>query len=240
MRDLPGEIGYSVVAGSRLYGVATETSDKDFRGFYDAPEINLSRSGRNPVVEWKEDGEEYVYYSMRHFLALLEKGSPNTIELLFVPESLIQFCGNEAREIRRNKDLFVTKQAVRNMLSMAKGQCENFEKNVIQNRDYMPTVPINFKAMYHAVRLLEQVWMIKSFGEIHFPLAPDICVTLQNIRTGRYLPETLSSIFLRQLDAMENMAYTVDLPESCDPAKVDELYWRLISKDTIRFLEKKV
>ena len=75
---IPGEISnselykfvaYRCIVGSNAYGLATETSDVDRRGFYLPPaELEWSLAG---VPEQLENDNEEVYWELEKFLRLL-------------------------------------------------------------------------------------------------------------------------------------------------------------------------
>jgi predicted nucleotidyltransferase len=68
-------------AGSHAYGLATETSDEDFRGIFIGLPDNLV--GLHPVEHCELSGDNMLF-ELRKFLTLAKECNPNIIELLFV------------------------------------------------------------------------------------------------------------------------------------------------------------
>jgi len=74
------------LSGSRAYGYATPQSDTDIRGVF-VEDFDTVLSGMVPVERPRTGkGEDEVYYELAHFANLCLKGTPQTIEMLFVPE----------------------------------------------------------------------------------------------------------------------------------------------------------
>lgn len=72
-------VSYRCVVGSRAYGLATETSDVDRRGFYLPPaDYEWSLAG---VPEQLESENEEVYWELEKFLRLALKANPNALGL---------------------------------------------------------------------------------------------------------------------------------------------------------------
>jgi predicted nucleotidyltransferase len=71
-------------AGSRAYGLATESSDEDFRGAFIGLPDNLI--GLHPIGHCELSGDNMIF-ELRKFIVLAKECNPNIIELLFMDES---------------------------------------------------------------------------------------------------------------------------------------------------------
>jgi uncharacterized protein len=101
---------FDCIAGSHLYGTATEQSDKDTRGvFIPSREYFLGFVHRIEQIESKEP--DVVHYDIRKFFNLCLQCNPNIVELLFVPENKMNVCTEEWEQITDNKDIFLSKKA---------------------------------------------------------------------------------------------------------------------------------
>jgi uncharacterized protein len=72
---------YETVHGSRAYGLATETSDTDWRGVFVPPP--LSFTGYLEAPEQIEPSAERVLFDIRKFFRLAAASNPTVIEVLF-------------------------------------------------------------------------------------------------------------------------------------------------------------
>lgn len=71
------------LSGSRAYGYATSGSDYDYREIHLAPFWKVA-SGMYLVKPKRGEGDK-VSFELGHFASLCLKGSPNNVELLFLP-----------------------------------------------------------------------------------------------------------------------------------------------------------
>jgi len=76
-------------SGSHAYGLATETSDEDFRGVFFASREQLY-AGTTPD-QIADATNDRVYYELGRFLKLLTKSNPTALELLASPASATIF-----------------------------------------------------------------------------------------------------------------------------------------------------
>lgn len=76
-------------SGSHAYGLATETSDEDFRGvFFAAREDFFGGTVAEQVADATNDR---VYYELGRFVELLTKANPTALELLASPSEAVLF-----------------------------------------------------------------------------------------------------------------------------------------------------
>lgn len=108
---------YIAVTGSHLYGVATENSDLDLRGFKFDRESVLSLKSTNKYWEQKEvKDEDTVIYNLQHYLNLLIKGNLQSLEALYANEFKYSDLGEK---IRLNRDLFLSQKYYRSIKGFA-------------------------------------------------------------------------------------------------------------------------
>ena len=72
-----------VHSGSHAYGLATPTSDEDFRGVFYLPRDQFF--GFNYVAQVSDETNDEVYYELGRFLELLTKANPTALEVLATP-----------------------------------------------------------------------------------------------------------------------------------------------------------
>lgn len=97
--------------------------DKDIMGVFIAPKDHYL--GINNIKETKEKFYkewDCVYYELRKLIFLLIKGNPNVLSMLWIKERNILYNTKYGELLRKNKDLFVSKQVYHSFIGYAYGQ----------------------------------------------------------------------------------------------------------------------
>lgn len=76
-------------SGSHAYGLATETSDEDFRGVFFAEKADFY--GNTAPEQIADVTNDRVYYELGRFVELLVKANPTALELLASPPAAVLF-----------------------------------------------------------------------------------------------------------------------------------------------------
>lgn len=76
-------------SGSHAYGLATETSDEDFRGVFFAEKTDFY--GNTAPEQIADATNDRVYYELGRFVELLTKANPTALELLASPSAAVLF-----------------------------------------------------------------------------------------------------------------------------------------------------
>jgi len=113
---------YEVISGSVAYGLNTQDSDEDIRGYYHVP-INF-RNGLGKVADQVNDQKnDVVFYNLKRAFDLLMTANPNQIELLWIPKDCVRIYNKEVMdELIANRDLFISKAAYYSHFQYAKSQ----------------------------------------------------------------------------------------------------------------------
>ncbi len=120
----PNNIIFEAIAGSHAYGTSLPTSDIDRRGVY---VTSLRDLYINQIKNYLADEtQDTVFYEFSFFISLIEKQTPNILELLFSPLDCIVQLDQSFREIYEMKELFLSKRAV---LSFAKFASTQIDKS---------------------------------------------------------------------------------------------------------------
>lgn len=100
---------FMCVAGSHAYGMATETSDKDYRGLFVGNPFNVVTPffPTDQVMGLKGE-KDSVVYEVSKFLKLLTEQNPNILELLWVDERNITFNSYWYKELRDNRQALLS------------------------------------------------------------------------------------------------------------------------------------
>lgn len=154
-RDFTPFIQYRCVVGSRAFGLNTETSDTDLRGFYLPPARDEWSLGGVP--EQLEFGEE-VYWEARKFVLLALKANPNVLEVLHSPEVVtVTPLAQELLDIRR---AFLSRLVYQTYAGYVVGQFKRMEADLRQHGE------IRWKHAMHLLRLLMSGTHLLQTGEM--------------------------------------------------------------------------
>lgn len=137
-------VAYRCIVGSTAYGLATETSDVDRRGFYLPPaELEWSLAGVPPQLE--SDSEE-VYWELEKFLRLALKANPNVLECLYSP--LVELSTPLAQELLAIRHIFLSQHVHRTYNAYVLSQFKKLEQD-LRNQGQ-----VRWKHVMHLIRLL--------------------------------------------------------------------------------------
>lgn len=123
-----GWIIFEAISGSRAYGTDLPTSDTDIRGIFVMPteevlKANPTTDGCYPYIEQiSDDTNDVTFYEIGRFLELLEKGNPNILELLNVPEDCIVYQDPIFKELFADKFKYLSKKLRHTFAGYAKTQ----------------------------------------------------------------------------------------------------------------------
>lgn len=103
------EIIVKAITGSQLYGLATPTSDIDYKGVYipDAEDILLNKTPKTSINDSGKGQDDTEMYTLLGFMNLLKQGQTGAIELLFAPADSIVESSPLWVEIQNNRDKFL-------------------------------------------------------------------------------------------------------------------------------------
>ena len=80
-----GHLLHLVLAGSRLHGTDTETSDYDWRGVCSVPRQVLLGLQKFDEYQWTDEKDEWVVYTLRRIFELGLRANPNILTIIFSP-----------------------------------------------------------------------------------------------------------------------------------------------------------
>lgn len=122
------------LGGSYAYGTNNENSDVDFRGIT----LNLPSDllGLTKFEQYEDENTDTVIYSFNKMVKLLLDCNPNTIELLGLDEEQYLIKTALGQELLDNKNLFLSKRAVKSFGGYASDQLRRLQNAIA--RDHMP------------------------------------------------------------------------------------------------------
>lgn len=218
------DIGLFVVGGSHAYGLATPTSDRDYRGFYVSPIEELlyvppQMAEENPLAErgWlrqpatteiERHDPDLALYELSKFAYLAGRANPNVLELLYAP---ILAESDIGRKLRANRHLFLSQRVRLTYLGYAVSQLRKTQS--IEER--RPERRAKFAR--HLFRLLEQGEQILTEGKLSVAVSDP-----ERLRAmGEWPIERVEEEFLRLEEHVQNVPS--DLPLDADWDTINEL-----------------
>lgn len=122
------------ITGSHMYGLAHAKSDTDYRGIYLLNETNYKKCDSRKLKhnefpnQLNDEKHNEVYYELKRFLDLIQKGNPTCIELLFADDKWVQERHPILDELFDMRNEFLTKefcitlyQFIQSQIKKAKG-----------------------------------------------------------------------------------------------------------------------
>jgi hypothetical protein len=108
------------IAGSHLYGMATEESDIDIRGvFIPSRDYFYGLENVRDITDSESDTE---YKEIRTFVSLAMNSNPNIIEYLFVPYDLLRVNEVKWMKIAEHREHFVSQKCKHTFYGYARSQ----------------------------------------------------------------------------------------------------------------------
>ena len=105
-----GEILYEYIRGSQLYHTNVATSDEDHGGIYIMPNEACLGLGLDYQNEIKDESNDKCIWEVGRFLELALSSNPTVLEALFVPDDKVIYEHPVIKELRKHRDVFVTKK----------------------------------------------------------------------------------------------------------------------------------
>lgn len=149
-----------IESGSRLYGLARPDSDRDIRFIWRESKNDLCGLETPPQSFNSKEPDEQGW-SLRMFMNLAAKGSPNILELLYADPRFVEDSSYQWAMLRSNRDLILSEQIRTKTIGFATGELRRLEKSFVSEKEY------DYKAAMHCLRLLRQchdLFLDKTFN----------------------------------------------------------------------------
>lgn len=226
------------IMGSSAYGAQTSESDCDIYAVVVPPKEVLYPGSFGKILGWdyaKPLFESYEHHGLKvdalahmnqkldfkvlnivKFAHMCFIGNPNFLDMLFANSSNILTMTPAGEALVKNRELFVTKEAVKKQAY--------FARNVFSTES---GDAIAYKSAYIAVRALN---IAKQFVEKGTADLRAISQELKDVRNGKFKIEDLGSRITNEADFLLGSAIeAADLPLSADPVKVRQVLESAIS-----------
>ena len=175
----PSEIIHAVQCGSKMYNLATASSDADFHLVYlsassslltlrerVAPaKLHFSRSVAAPYGAAKDGVVEFTCVELAHYTHTLSRGNPSAVELLYVPEAQRLRAQWPWCELLEGRAVFLTETAFQQYVGFVK-------VHLGRARSCLAEAELRAfsKAMYHTFHKLYEARRILSGEGLHVAL----------------------------------------------------------------------
>jgi len=205
---------FECVAGSQAYGLATPTSDQDFRGFC-IPPIEYFYG---PVKfeqkdgSW-EDGADRAIWNITKGVEMMLNGNPNCCELLFMPEDCVVKTSTWWQRIQDLRSSFLSQRIKSSYLGYA----------LSQQKRMAPVAPgdsIKPKYASHLLRLLWQGIELLETGSLTVKLYGAPRMVCWETKLGNVTHEEVLQITEMWTERLKQAAEKTDLPAEPDRKKV--------------------
>lgn len=217
--------------GSQLYGTATPTSDKDFKGigFAELDEIvglrNFEQQNYTNGVEDGPDKIEGSIYDIRRYIHLCKKGNPTVIEFACAGDKhhiLTTEIGEQVRKFVREN--FLTKHLFKPYSAYNRAQVRKLQSMNRTGKRAELVMEHGFDSKFasHAYRLAKQCVQVMKTGQLNPTLEGSELEVCRKVRAAEYGKEGTLSL-LNEVDVEMYEAYkSSTIPESPNFNKVNE------------------
>jgi predicted nucleotidyltransferase len=155
------------IVGSTAYGLAREGCDVDRMGMFAAP--SGSFFGLNPptgksATITRHEPSDITLHEVGKFCSLALQCNPTILELLWLPEEMLEIQTIQSYQLRDRRSAFLSKKRVRDAYFGYATQ--QFTR--LSNKGRFPDVPTNRieKHARHLLRLLQQGYQLYTTGEM--------------------------------------------------------------------------
>ncbi|MFI2619483.1 DNA polymerase beta superfamily protein [Streptomyces sp. NPDC018584] len=118
---------YACVMGSRAFGLATQDSDTDRRGVFQAPTPLFWRFGK-PPTHVEGPAEEQFSWELERFCALALRANPNILECLHSPH--VEHVTDTGRELLALRGAFLSRRVHATFSGYAAGRRKKLDADI--------------------------------------------------------------------------------------------------------------
>ena len=205
-----------VVVGSRAFGLDTDASDTDRRGFWLPPaEAHWSLWGVPEQLE--NDETQETYWELQKFLTLALKANPNVLEVLYSPH--VEHASPLAEELLGMREAFLSTLVYQTYNGYVMSQFKRLEADLRNHGE------IRWKHAMHLLRLLLSGISVLQVGEVmvHVGEHRD---TLLAVKRGDLPWNELNGWRLELHRQFDSAMQTSRLPERPDYVRVNDFLLR--------------
>jgi len=170
---------------------------------------------------------DIVFYELKKFVRLLEKGNPNVLSCLFLEPNMYMQLSAAGEFLVENRDLFVTKKCYPNFVGYAHGQLHKMEHAACRGymgekrKQLVERFGFDTKNAAHLIRILRMGIELLSTGrlQVHRPDAEEIV----SIKRGAWSLEKVKAEADRLFKLAEEALIRSSLPDEPDRERINQV-----------------
>lgn len=185
--------------GSEVHGLNLPGSDRDEMGVYIEPPDSVFRPGAPPqdnvVIRTADQYErstpddiDLVLYSLRRYLGLAAAGNPTVLLPLFAPRESLVKTSMLGEELRGNRHMFLSRNAVRKFLGYMHQQRQRMlgldNRHTPARPELIERYGWDVKYGSHALRIAHQGYEIASTGTLTLPVPEPLRSSILAVKRG--------------------------------------------------------
>lgn len=220
---LPKE-AYVTRAGSYGYGLNTPESDEDFRGFFFPKKKHLLGFLAGPEHMQKMDGGlDFTLWEVRKTFKLAAEANPNVLEVLFTDPVDHIYVTSLAKEILKEKELFLSRKIAKTYLGYA---VSNYKRIKLPGDEFS----YDGKDAMHMVRLLHTGYNALLTGKLQVKQNEEMRAELLSIKARKVPWDQLDTTFKFYRALIEKAENESALPPQPDSEALNDLMVRVMTK----------
>lgn len=191
----------------------------------------LDKRWKSTVFKFEE--LDCVFYSLQHFVALLLKGNPNVLGLLWLNAKDVVFKTKMWDTLKRNRHIFVSKRSYEAFRGTAKAHFEGMKGDGAykgymgeKRKKIVNTFGYDVKDAAHMLRILRMGIEFFETGDVNVDRTGRDSVLLKQIKRGEYTLEQVKGMWTRLDQLLKESFETTTLPDTPDVNIADELLQR--------------
>ncbi|MFD1734514.1 DNA polymerase beta superfamily protein [Deinococcus malanensis] len=150
-------VQYRCIVGSRAFGLDTETSDTDRRGFY-LPPADRHWSLWDLPEQLENDATQETYWEVQKFVSLALKANPNVLECLYTP--LVETATPVAEDLLGMREAFLSTLVYQTYNGYVLSQFKRMQADLRNHGE------VRWKHVMHLIRLLLSGISVLEQGEV--------------------------------------------------------------------------
>jgi uncharacterized protein len=224
-----------VLVGSTVHGTALEgQDDRDEMGICVEPPSTVVGLDSFTHYEFRTQptgarsgpGDlDLIVYGLRRYASLVARGNPTMLLPLFVPEDAICYCDVFGRELRAQRDMFVSKRVGARFLGYLNNQRNRLlgvSSDGTSNRHLRAMYGFDTKSAVHMVRLGMQGVALLEHGSITLPIPPGQLTPLRELRQGMRTQEWALDEARRYEARITELLSSAPVPDEPDYPRINE------------------